>query len=74
MRYKVEYLSDPESPQSVCDVRYLYVEELPQALDKARADAAFERAWSGANGFLVRDLHDNDRIVAREAFASLAGK
>ena len=68
MRYKVEYLLDEANANSACHVRYVYVEELPHAREKALEDAAFAHRWRGATAFQIRDLYDEDRIVAAEAF------
>lgn len=71
MRYRVEYLKTIEDTDSVCDVRYLYVDELHQAASKAREDGPFEHRWAGATAFRVRDQFDHDRIVVTEDFSDL---
>ena len=67
MRYRVEYLIETSEQHSVC-----YVTDAEGDLDSveflARVSAADAAAQYGARGFQIRDVANNDRIVALQPF------
>jgi hypothetical protein len=68
MRFRIEYLTETTEQNSVCHSRSLQEQNLILVQLQAHAWSASPRAKLGADGFQIRDLADNDRIVAIESF------
>ncbi len=68
MRYRIEFLREATEEQSVCHVQSLRATDLNLVQFQAHAWSAEVQRNFGAGGFQIRDLDDNGRIVALEAF------
>jgi hypothetical protein len=66
MRYRVDYWRGASREKAY--ERYVYVEDLPSALDKAWEDAWYARRYHQADGFRIIDLHDGDAEAAAASF------
>jgi hypothetical protein len=69
MRFRIEYLTETTEQNSVCHTRSLGEGNLLLVSMQAHAWSARPRTKFGADGFQIRDLADNGRIVALETFA-----
>ena len=68
MRFRIEYLTETTERNSVCHARSLSENNLTLVALQAHAWSNKPRTRYGAEGFQVRDLADNGRIVAIETF------
>ena len=73
MRYRVEFLSEASQEASVCHVAETN-DELEVAEMRAILAAARMRKDFGAEGFQIRDLKSEGRIVALETFDAPLGR
>lgn len=69
MRYRVEYLRETTEEHSVCHCT-VHSGNLDAVEATARIRGASLMLRFGADGFQIRDLGDNDRIVVLESFAN----
>lgn len=67
MRYRVEYLLEARKTDSVCHAMDTDG-SLEESQFEARVASAVAMMKFGARGFQIRDLTENGRIVAGEAF------
>lgn len=68
MRFQIEYLAETTEEDSVCFAEPERFATLDAAGDHAFDQAAWAFETHGAEGFQVRDMLDNGRIVALEAY------
>lgn len=68
MRFRVEFLREATEAHSVCHTRSLRARELEIAQFQAMAWAQDAREKFGAEGFQIRWVDDNSRIVFVESF------
>jgi hypothetical protein len=68
MHYRVEFLREATEESSVCHARSLRAEDITVVAMQAMAWSGRARAIFGAEGFQIRDLDQNGRIVALEEF------
>lgn len=68
MRYRIEYLRETTEQGSVCHARSLAKTNIVLVQFQAHAWSAKARTQFGAEGFQVRDLGDNGRILMVETF------
>jgi hypothetical protein len=72
MRYQIEYLIESTDEHSVCHSAVAEGGDLTAAEAEARRGQMLVQFTFGAEGFQIRDLRDNGRIVALEPFDLLA--
>lgn len=72
MRYRIEYLIESTDEHSVCHSADAEGGDLNAAENEARRGQMLVQFTFGAEGFQIRDLRDNGRIVALEPFDLLA--
>lgn len=68
MHYRVEFLREPTEELSVCHARSLRADDVTIVAMQALAWSGRARSVFGAEGFQIRDLDQNGRIVAVEEF------
>lgn len=68
MRFRIEYLTETTEQNSVCHARSVKARNLTVVAFQAHAWSSKPRDHHHAEGFQIRDLTDNGRIVAIETF------
>jgi hypothetical protein len=66
MRYRVEYLADPENVYSVCHIKVL--DELTEAERQAWMGASGAGRLFGARAFHIRDMDEDGEVVSTGKF------